>query len=220
MLLLLGITPRPPATKAPPFNAVYSLKAFYGHLFGRYFLSSFLVLLLLAGALGSVFNFTALYTQLLGLSSGMFFVTYSAVNAGVRFGGSSWADRYGRARVVVPTLIMMGAGIFLFSITKGVPLLMVSAVLIGVGFGLSNPAILAGMLDRSPPQLQSTAVGIFHYAYNLGLMAAPPFFGGVAEHVGYDVMWWIAGGLTFASLTVYLLPQRPLPEAAEVQPAS
>lgn len=211
MLLLLGISPRYAPLKAPPFSAMGSLTGFYGHLVGRRFLSPFLVLLFLAGALGSIFNFTALYTQLLGLSSGLFFVTYSFVNAGVRFGGSGIADRYGRGKVVVPTLIMMGVGIFLYSIAEGIPMLITAAILIGIGFGLSNPAILAGMLDRSPPRLQSTAVGIFHYSYNMGLMAAPPLFGGIAEIYGYSPMWWIAGGMVFISLFIYLVPQRPVP---------
>ena len=68
------------------------------------------------------------------------------------------------------------------------------------------------MLDRSPPQLQSTAVGAFHYSYNLGLLAAPPLFGGIAEKFGYSPMWWIAGGMVFVSLFIYMLPERPLPE--------
>ncbi len=210
MLLILPISRRLPDQPSEPFQPVRSLTVFFRELSGPRFRSAIITLLLMAGTLGAVFNFTATYTQLLGLSSGVFFAAYAAANAGTRFGGAGLADRYGRTLVVVPTLLLMGAGVFLFSVTTTTPVMLVAAVLIGVGFGLSNPAILALMLDRAPPRLQGRAIGTFHFAYQLGLLSSAPVFGVVAERWGYAPMWWIAGVLVFTALVTYLLPERRL----------
>ena len=107
---------------------------------------------------------------------------------------------FSRAMVVAPTMILMSAGLFLYSAIDSTPMMLVSAVMIGIGFGLANPAILAGMLDRATPQLQGMAVAGFHLAYSLGLSISSPVFGAIAENVGYPPMWWISGGLTTFSV--------------------
>ncbi|MCH9044783.1 MAG: MFS transporter [SAR324 cluster bacterium] len=207
MLLLLPISARAPVPPPVPFRAMDSLVGFFAELAGPRFRNTFLTLLLMAGALGAVFNFTATYTQLLGLSSGLFFATYALTNAATRFGAGGLADRYGRTLVVVPTLVMFGAGIYVFSVTQGTLVMLVAAVLIGVGFALPNPAIFALMLDRAPPRLQGMAVGGFHFAYQLGLLCSPPLFGVIAERWGYAPMWWIAGAMALGAIGPYLLPE-------------
>ena len=205
-LLVMLIGERKPVPAAKPFNAWSTLTDFFWDLLSDRFLRAFLTLLLLAGALGAVFTFTALYTEMLGLSAGLFFFSYSVATAGIRFFGSGLADRFGRAMVVAPTMILMSAGLFLYSTIDSTTMMLVSAVMIGIGFGLANPAILAGMLDRTTAQSQGMAVAGFHLAYSLGLSISSPAFGVIAEKVGYPPMWWISGGLTLCSVAIYVMP--------------
>lgn len=205
-MLVVQIGGRKPVPAAQPFNAWHSLTVFFKEILSDRFLRAFLTLLLLAGALGPVFTFTALYTKLLGLSTGLFFFWYSVATAGIRFFGSGLADKFGRIMVVAPTMILMSAGLFLYSTIDSTATMLVSAVMIGIGFGLANPAILAGMLDRATPQLQGMALAGFHLAYSLGLSISSPVFGAIAENVGYPPMWWISGGLTLCSVAIYVMP--------------
>ncbi len=214
MLLILPITARRPVAPEAPFRAVASLVSFLRELTGPRFRISFLTLLLLAAGLGAVFNFTATYTQRLGLSSGLFFAVYALFNVVCRFFGAGLADRFERRLVVVPMLAVMAGGLFLYSFTTATWMMLGAAVLIGVGFGLSNPAILALMLDRAPPRLQGMAIGGFHFAYQLGLLSSAPMFGVVAERFGYPVMWWIAGAMALAAMGTYFLPAR-IPRIAD-----
>lgn len=205
-MLVFLISGRKPLPVDAPFQAWNSLTDFFRNLLSDRFFRSFLTLVLLAGALGAVFTFTALYTQLLGLSTGLFFFSYSVATAGIRFFGSGLADKFGRTLVVTPTMILMSAGLFLYSTIDSTAMMLVSAVMIGIGFGLANPAILAGMLDRATPRLQGMAVAGFHLAYSLGLSISSPVFGAIAENVGYPPMWWISGGLTLCSVAIYAMP--------------
>ena len=214
MLLVASVHRRAPPPQEAPFRALESFTGFLRGLLGPRFRNAFLALLLIAGALGAVTNFTATYTQTLGLSSGLFFTNYALINAVSRFGGGGLSDRYGRTAVVVPNLLLFGGGLFLYSFTSSTGMMLLSGLVIGVGFGLANPALLALLLDRAPPQLQGRAIGTFNFAYQLGFLVLPPIFGVVAEQAGYRVMFWIAGVLPFAAIAVYLLPERHTPDGA------
>ena len=206
MILVLGITQRSAELAHTPFHPVKSLTTFSRDLASPRYRWPFMCLLLLAGSLGAVFNFTATYSQLIGVSSGVFFLTYSLTNAASRFFGAGVADRYGRTWTVVPNLLLMGVGIVIFSFSNTIPSILLAAVMIGIGFGLSNPAILALMLDRSPPHMQGMAIGGFHLAYQMGFLSSAPVYGFVAERWGYQPMWWISAALTFGAICFYLLP--------------
>ena len=208
MMMVLGLNTRHPVPPEDSFHWLRSVMDFYRNLFKGPFLRSFITLLFIAGALGGVFNYMALYALLLGLGSGIFFITYSIANAGIRFGGSGLADRYGRAKVVSPMLVLLAVGIFLLVLVESNTVLVISALLIGVGFGLSNPAILAGMLDRASPRMQPMAVASFHFAFSVGLSVTPPVFGTIVENYGYFPMWWIAGSLCLVAIPIYLVPAR------------
>jgi MFS family permease len=215
MLMVLAIHRRAPPPPETRFEPLASLTGFLRGLVGPHFRNPFLALLLMAGALGAVTNFTATYTQTLGLSSGVFFANYALINAVSRMGGGGLADRYGRGMVVIPMLLLFGAGLYLYSFTVNTWMMLVSGLLIGVGFGLSNPALLALMLDRVPSTLHGRAIGSFHFAYQLGFLVMPPIFGWVAENFGFRPMWWLAGVLPFAALLVYLTPEGRMPAAAK-----
>jgi MFS family permease len=208
MLMVVAVTRRPPQPPEMPFRPLHAIADFLRGLTGPRWRNPFLALLLMAGALGAVTNFTATYTQGLGLSSGVFFANYALINAVSRFGGGGLADRYGRSLIILPMLIAYGGGIYLYSFTTNTWMMLASGLLIGVGFGLANPALLALMLDRATPQLQGRAIGTFHMAYQVGFLVMPPIFGVIAERYGYRPMWWLAGVLPFAAMVVYLLPER------------
>jgi MFS family permease len=220
MLMVLQVHRRSPPPPEVAFRPLDSLTGFLRDLVGPRFRNPFLALILMAGALGAVTNFTATYTQSLGLSSGLFFANYALINAVSRFGGGGLADRYGRSVVVVPMLVLYGTGLFLYSFTTNTFTMLASGLLIGLGFGLSNPALLALMLDRVPFNLQGRAIGSFHFAYQVGFLIMPPIFGVIAQQAGYRPMYWVASVLPFLALAVYLTPERPLRTVGEGQAAA
>jgi MFS family permease len=205
--LLSVLTPRLVPASARPLRLFRVGGEFLVELGRRRFRYLYLTLLLMACGLGAVFNFTATYVTGLGLSSGLFFVLYAAVNATSRMGGGSLSDRYGRAVVIVPTLSLFAAGILIYSVMAGPTLLVISALTIGLGFGMSNPAILAQLLDRAAPGQPGRVIGGFNFCYQLGALCATPLFGVAAQHLGYSPMWWIASATIVAATAVYVLAE-------------
>lgn len=203
LLLLTGVTNRPFHSRPPRLGMVQVGRTFFRTLAGRNTRHLYLTLLLMACALGAVFNFTATHLRGIGLSSGLFFTVYALVNGGSRLVGGGLSDRFGRPIVVIPTLALFAAGLMLDSAVAGNGLLVSSAVLIGLGFGMSNPTLLAQLLDRADSREHGRVIGGFYFAYQLGALGASPAFGVAAEHLGYPAMWRMAAAVMLAAIGVY-----------------
>jgi predicted MFS family arabinose efflux permease len=115
-----------------------------------------------------------------------------------------YAQRLLRMReIIVPMLCVFAVGLLLYSLTGGLTLMVISALTIGLGFGMANPPLLAQLLDRSAPGLQGRAIGGFNFCYQLGSLCATPLFGVAAEGLGYRPMWWIACATVVAAVLIY-----------------
>ncbi len=207
MVLLTRLSQRAPRADAAPLGPVRVGQVFFATLWAKDTRHLYLVLLLMACGLGAVVNFTATYVRGMGLSSGAFFTIYAIVNGGSRLLGGGLSDRYGRAVVIVPTLSLFFVGLLLYSVTAGVTLMAISAVLIGLGFGMSNPTLLAQLLDRTGSREHGRVIGGFYFAYQLGTLGSTPIIGVIAETLGYHTMWRIAAAAVFASTLLYALAE-------------
>lgn len=203
MLLLTRLSHRAPRADLARLGPVRVGQVFFATLWAKDTRHLYVVLLLMACGLGAVVNFTATYVRGMGLSSGVFFTLYAIVNGGSRLGGGGLSDRYGRAVVIIPTLSLFFVGLLVYSVTTGLTLMAVSAVLIGLGFGMSNPTLLAQLLDRTGNREHGRVIGGFYFAYQLGTLGATPIIGIIAETLGYHMMWRIAGATVFASTVLY-----------------
>jgi MFS family permease len=206
-LLLLIVSVRPGTLRGTPSDFLRVGAVFLRELGTRPFRYLYLTLLMMACGLGAVFTFTATYVTGLGLSSGLFFLLYALINASSRIGGGSLSDRYGRAVIILPTLSLFAVGILLYSFTHGLAMLVVSALTIGLGFGMSNPVILAQLLDRAVPGRQGRVIGGFNFCYQLGSLCATPLFGVAAQNLGYPPMWWLACATIVAATLIYALTE-------------
>ena len=205
LALTLFISSRPPLAPAPLGNPATAMLRFFVELLRPRFRYLFLALLAMSGAFSTVLTFTATFLRGLNLSSGLFFAAYAVVSVGSRVGAGGLSDRFGRTVVVVPTLLVLVAGLALYSVTEGMVTMVASAAIIGLGWGLCNPTVSAQMLDRAPPQLQGIAVGGYQFAFQLGMLVCTPVFGLIAESRGYPLMWRFSAGLVVAATLIYLI---------------
>lgn len=207
--MTFGLTANQPESVKLALNPFRAAIFFLVELTRKRFRSLFFTLLFMAGGFSAVLTFSATYLRTVGLSSGLFFAAYAVVAVAARFGGGGLSDRYGRAAVAIPMLMTLVVGLLVYSFTDGVPLVLVSALLLGLGWGLANPTISAQMIDVAPVGLQHVAVGGFQFAFNVGMLVTTPIYGFVADNQGYPAMWRLASGMLLVAVAIYALFVRP-----------
>ena len=119
-----------------------------------------------AGALGGIFAMMALLNLIAIGPSG------------------AWADRFGRKRVIVPSLCIMVVALGLFAVSGGLWLFLAAAVLQGIGTGLGGPAPAAYAADVIPSGARGVGMGLFRTYSDIGFVAGPLLLGWIADTTG------------------------------------
>ena len=72
--------------------------------------------------------------------------------------------------------------------------------LFGTGFGISQNATFALMIDRMPSSGLGTASALWNLAYDAGYGAGPAVFGLFVNHTGFPAAFALMGALTLTAL--------------------
>ena len=136
------------------------------------------------------------------------------------------ADRFGRRAVLLPSLAVLAATVFVFGQIEPVPwAIFPLIVLIGAGIGAGSVAAGGLLADAIPREGSGAAVGASQMAGDLGYLISPTAIGSLAEHSSYSTAYVVAAIPVAAVLAVALrLPsergRRPAPAPAEPEPAT
>ena len=154
---------------------------------------------------GAVFVFLPTYATQAGLSRiGGFYVAYSVAAIGIRLVCGRLSDRWGRQRVILPAMLLMGSGtLCLVWLISPIGLLLVGT-LTGMAHGLLFPALSAYAIDLADSEARGRSIGAFSTAVLLGHALASFIFGIVAEQFGYRLIYLLASGITITTCFVFL----------------
>ena len=72
--------------------------------------------------------------------------------------------------------------------------------LFGIGFGITQNATFALMIDRAPASGYGTASALWNLAYDAGYGAGPIAFGVFVAHAGYPAAFALTGLLILTAL--------------------
>jgi MFS transporter, DHA1 family, multidrug resistance protein len=103
---------------------------------------------------------------------------------------STTADRWGTARVIVPSLWITAISLAVIGLATGTAMFIVGSLLLGFGNAVSGPAPAAYAAEVSTAQARGMALGAFRTAGDLGLLLGPPLLGAVADTSGYSWAFW------------------------------
>ena len=103
---------------------------------------------------------------------------------------STAADRWGTARVIVPSLWITALSLAVIGLATGTAVFIVGSLLLGFGNAVSGPAPAAYAAEVSSAQARGMAMGAFRTAGDLGLLLGPPLLGAVADTNGYSWAFW------------------------------
>ena len=101
------------------------------------------------------------------------------------------SDRFGRKSPIIPSVILMCAGIATFVFADGLWQLLLSGVLMGIGEGLGSPAGTVFFADIAPPGMEGVTLGVFRSFAGLGTVTGALAFGAIADFAGFPWALWV-----------------------------
>lgn len=130
--------------------------------------------------------------------AGILAVFLTAMTVGRVIGGP-FLDRFGRVKVLIGCSVSAVLGLFLFIIAPSLPLLVIGAILWGLGASLGFPVGMSAAAD-SPKDAAArvSAVAIIGYC---AFLVGPPLIGLLADHIGLlNALFVVLGLIVFAGV--------------------
>ena len=168
-----------------------------------------------------LFTFLPLYlVNYLGYSPAMLGVYLAVIRGAGTFAApvtGILSDKRGR-RPVLTTGLTVASVLLLALVVLKLNFLFIGALAF-LGFFLFSlsPVMLAWMMDLAPKNIGGTTVSAIFGIQSLFSSLAPPICGFIADHYGIIyTFYFLAATIFAANFLVYLIPEKPLPEEAEI----
>lgn len=142
-------------------------------------------------------------TEGVGAIGGTYFLLYAAVVLASRLFVGRLHDRFGDNAVVYPLLVCLAAGLIVLGIGLDDPLPLLSAVLMGFGFGAMMPTVQSIVVSIAGPQKVALATTTFFLAADLGFGIGPIIDGLLVEAFGYRGMYLGLAAVALAGIGLY-----------------
>ena len=109
-------------------------------------------------------------------------------------------DRHGHAGLLIPGLLIAAAGMTSLIWVSAPVAVIAGMCLFGIGFGITQNATFALLIDRAPASGYGTASALWNLAYDAGYGAGPMVFGVFVAHTGYPAAFALTGALILTAL--------------------
>ncbi len=153
----------------------------------------------------SVLSFVSVYANEIGLTnvSSFFFVVYAVVLLLSRPFTGKWFDLYGENWIIYPALICFGVGMYVLGVTSSAIIFILSAALIGIGWGTAFPSFQTIAIQYSPPKRRGLATATFLSIFDLGIGIGSFVVGLAINKVGFQVIYQSGSVFVIAGILIY-----------------
>jgi len=114
-----------------------------------------------------------------------------------RWQAGKHGDRYGQARLLVPALAVAALGMATMMLLGSPVAIFAAMVLFGAGFGVTENATFALLIEQLP---EAKASALWNLAYDAGYGAGPAVFGLICLRTGYPAAFALTGALILAAV--------------------
>lgn len=154
---------------------------------------------------GALENFLAKFAVEADLpSGGVFFVVMALVLLIVRMTTGKVVDRYGEGIFIYTCNLAMFVALLLLAFVPHKATYLLSAVLVGYGFGGIAPALQASAVFLAPPERRGAANSTYLCAYDLGFGFGAGIAGWVITAMGYSAMFALFSLANIVSVLLYV----------------
>jgi MFS family permease len=118
-------------------------------------------------------------------------------------------DRLGRKAAVVPAFAIMGLGMVGVALAGDTTGLIIAAILMGVGNGLSSGSMMTLGADLAPKEGRGEFLGVWRFIGDIGATGGPLVVGNVAEMFSLSMaaLAMAAAGVVASGTFFFLVPE-------------
>ncbi|MBN1382420.1 MAG: MFS transporter [Deltaproteobacteria bacterium] len=187
---------RPPVTSTGrPHSALFQKAAIFPSL----------VMTSLSVTWGAVVSFFILLAMERSIHNpGYFFTAYAVVLIVSRTIAGILSDRLGREAVIIPGLAMAAFGMWTLCAADSMSMLLVVALIYGIGFGAAQPTLMAFTVDRVGDEGRGSAMGMLGASFDVGIAIGSIILGFVLQYTNFVIMFIIAGLIPLLGLIGFL----------------
>ncbi|WP_026560787.1 MFS transporter [Bacillus sp. J37] len=165
-----------------------------------------LLLFFITVTFGGIASFLPLYTAQKGISGiqWYFLVFALALMASRTFAGKIY-DVKGHRAIFIPGTILIVAAMILLAWLLNTTVLLIAAVLYGIGFGSVQPALQAWSIENAPKHRRGMANATFFSSFDLGVGMGALLFGQIGHLFGYHTIYLVSAFSVFMSIILYIV---------------
>ncbi|MEP6918670.1 MAG: MFS transporter [Acidobacteriota bacterium] len=178
-----------------------------------------LTLFLYSFGYGGITSFAALYADANHVRpKSIYLTTLAIVILLTRPMAGRLGDRWGYRRVFVPCLVAITFGLGVLAAGGTRPLMILSAILFGVGFGTAYPVYVAYVMRDVGAARRGAAFGAILAAFDTGIGTGSTSIGWIAQHYGFPAAFGVAATLSAFALPYFFFVERMLKRSPGLGP--
>jgi MFS family permease len=170
-----------------------------------------IVMFLLCFSIGAVLTLSPDLSVAVGLhNKGFFYACYTVASLLIRLLAGKSSDRYGRVIVLVWTSLVQGIAFIVLAFAHTIPMVIISAVIFGLGMGMNGPTLMAWAVDMCKPENRGRAVASVYIALELGIGSGAIFSAWIYNNHLPNLLYafMLTALLAFVSLVLLLFWKR------------
>lgn len=158
---------------------------------------------------GAINAFLPLFAEEQSLGNpGLFYTFVAIAQLTARALAGAISDRFGRAAVVIPALMIGFGGLVILSTAQTPVMLLASALCVGLGLAGTQTAIVALIVDRTPPAALGSGMATFTMAWDVGQVIGSIGLGVVAGFTSYAFVFGLCAISPLMGLALFVLRVR------------
>jgi MFS family permease len=126
-------------------------------------------------------------------------------------------DRFGYRRVLLPSLLLVAAGLSILVFGGDRWQLITSAIVFGAGFGTAYPVFAGYVLRHVGPERRGAAFGSILACFDTGIGTGSTTMGWIIGRYGFAAAFATATALSMLSVPYFLIAERMLRNRFSVQ---
>ncbi len=155
---------------------------------------------------GGIASFLPLYTVEKGIDGiQWYFLLFAlALMVSRTFAGKLY-DLKGHKAIFIPGTVFIVIAMLLLAWLLNTTVLLIAAVLYGIGFGSVQPALQAWSIENAPKDRRGMANATFFSSFDLGVGIGALVFGQIGHSFGYYTIYLVSGFSVCLSIILYLI---------------